>query len=67
MAGEALVVSFTVTNIGERAGRDVPQVYVSDRVASRTRPLMELKGFCSVHLASGEGRQLRFSIPLELL
>lgn len=67
IAGEALVVSFTVTNIGERAGRDVPQVYVSDRVASRTRPLMELKGFCSVHLASGEGRQLRFSIPLELL
>ena len=64
---EALLVSFTVTNTGEREGRDVPQVYVSDRVASRTRPMMELKGFHSVHLAGGEGKQLSFSIPLELL
>lgn len=64
---EELLVSFTVANTGKREGRAVPQVYVSDLVASRTRPMMELKGFTSLNLASGESRKLRFSIPLELL
>ena len=40
-----VVVSFTVRNTGDRAGDEVVQLYVRDRVASITRPSRELKGF----------------------
>ncbi|NLM40541.1 MAG: beta-glucosidase [Firmicutes bacterium] len=65
--GEELVVSCTVTNTGEREAHAVPQLYVSDLVAARVRPTMELKGFRSILLAPGESRRVTFSVPLELL
>lgn len=64
---EQLVVSISVTNNGQRAGRDVPQVYVSDLVAARTRPALELKGFKSVFIAPGKTVRLTFEIPVEML
>jgi len=65
--GEELVVSFKVTNTGARAGREVPQLYVTDLVASRVRPTLELKGFESVPLAPGETKKLTFHVPVEML
>ncbi|MGI6150009.1 MAG: beta-glucosidase [Firmicutes bacterium] len=65
--GEELVVSFTVTNTGQREGREVPQLYVTDVVASRVRPSLELKGFRSILLAPGETKTLTFQVPVELL
>ena len=38
-------LSVTIRNAGERAGTEVPQLYVRDRLASVVRPLEELKGF----------------------
>jgi beta-glucosidase len=55
-----LVVTVTaaVTNIGQRAGAEVVQVYVEDVEASVARPLHELKGFVRVHLEPGETKQV---------
>ena len=57
------MVMVDVTNTGKRAGEEVVQLYVHDRVASSTRPVKELRGFTRVGLAPGEKRSV--SIPLE--
>ena len=40
---DTLAVTVTVTNTGGRAGQEVVQLYVRDPVASRSRPVRELK------------------------
>jgi beta-glucosidase len=40
----------------------VVQLYIRDRVASRTRPIRELKRFLRVSLKPGERREVRFSL-----
>ena len=60
-AGEA-TVSVEVTNTGSRAGDEVVQLYVRDRVASVTRPIKELRGFERVSLAPGERRTVTFKV-----
>ena len=62
-----IVVSFTVRNTGDRAGDEVVQLYVRDRVASITRPSRELKGFGRVSLEPGEQRSVTFTLPTDLL
>jgi len=52
----------TLTNIGEVAGAEVVQLYISDREASVDRPVKELKGFEKVFLQPGESRKVRFTI-----
>jgi beta-glucosidase len=49
-------VSFTLTNIGHRAGREVAQVYVEPHTRKVDRPLRELKGFEKILLQPGEHR-----------
>ncbi len=56
----AVEVLIDVANTGERAGDDVVQLYVRDRVASVTRPAMELRGFKRVNLASGQSTTVAF-------
>jgi beta-glucosidase len=60
--GGLTTVSADVTNTGARAGDEVVQLYVRDRVASLTRPVKELKGFQRVTLAPGEKRTVRFRL-----
>ena len=60
-AGEA-VVTVDVTNTGGRAGDEVVQLYVRDRVASVTRPVKELRGFERVTLAPGERKTVTFKV-----
>ena len=56
-----------VKNAGARDGREVVQLYVRDPVASRSRPLRELKAFEKVRLAPGEERTVTFHLqPKEL-
>jgi beta-glucosidase len=40
-----------VINDGPRAGQEVAQLYIRDPVASRSRPVRELKAFEKVSLA----------------
>jgi beta-glucosidase len=51
-----------VTNTGGRAGSEVVQLYLRDRVSSVTRPVKELKGFERVALRPGETRTVAFDI-----
>ena len=54
-------------NVGDRAGDEVVQVYVHDRVSSVARPVKELKAFRRVHLAPGERKVLTFELGPEAL
>jgi beta-glucosidase len=60
----ACVVTATVdvTNVGERAGREVVQLYVRDVDASVARPEQELKQFRKIDLAPGETRTVRLEL-----
>jgi len=55
-------VSATVRNTGSRAGTEVVQLYISDRVASVTPPVKRLHRFVRVDLAAGESRDVRFHV-----
>lgn len=60
--GETVVVNVDVTNTGEVAGEEVVQLYVSDVVASRVRPVKELKGFEKVLLQPNECKTISFKL-----
>ena len=64
--GEA-TVTVKVSNVGDRAGDEVVQLYVRDVVASVVRPVKELKGFRRVTLAPGDSQTVRFSIGFDTL
>jgi beta-glucosidase len=66
-ADDLLEVSLTVQNQGARAGETVVQLYLGDPVASRSRPVRELKGFQRVSLAPGEAREVSFVIGTDAL
>ncbi len=51
-----------VQNTGSRGGQEVVQLYTRQLVASRSRPLRELKGFKKVGLAPGEKETVRFTL-----
>ncbi|HEX2906189.1 MAG TPA: fibronectin type III-like domain-contianing protein, partial [Phototrophicaceae bacterium] len=63
--GQAVTVSVDVQNIGQRAGDEIVQVYVSDVVTSVTWVNKALKGFARVHLEPGEKRVVTVSLPWE--
>ncbi|MFB9056181.1 beta-glucosidase BglX [Mariniflexile ostreae] len=64
---ETLIVSINVTNIGKYSGKEVVQLYIRDLVGSRTRPVLELKGFEMISLDPGETKKVSFTINVELL
>ena len=53
-----LEVRVTVSNTGDRAGREIVQVYTSVPESRVQRAPRELKGFASVELAPGESREV---------
>ncbi len=61
-AGRRVHASVEVTNTGDRAGVEVVQLYVSDEVASVSRPPKELKAFQRVELQPGETVTVRFEL-----
>jgi beta-glucosidase len=58
----SLDVGVTVKNTGTRAGAEVVQLYVRDRVGSVTRPVKELKGFRKVELEPGQSKDVTFTL-----
>jgi beta-glucosidase len=58
----ALTASITVRNTGARAAEEIVQLYISDPVASRSRPVRELKGFQKIMLKPGEEKRVSFKI-----
>lgn len=65
--GGSATVSVEVTNTGSRAGDEVAQLYVNQKIASVTRPLQRLRGFERVTLRPGEKRTVVFRITPESL
>jgi beta-glucosidase len=65
--GEGTMVRVDVTNTGARAGDEVAQVYVHQRVASVTRPVKQLAAFRRVHLAPGEKATVELKLAPESL
>jgi beta-glucosidase len=66
-AGGTAKVSVDVTNTGSRDGAEVPQLYIHQKVASVTRPVMQLKGFQRTPLKSGEKKIVEFTITPDML
>ncbi len=65
--GEPVKVSLRVKNTGVRPGKEVVQVYVSDKASSLVRPPKELKGFKKVTLAPGESQVVEFELDQRAL
>ena len=57
-----LKVEVTVTNTGKVEGKEIVQLYVSDRESSVIRPVKELKGFEKVSLKPGESKKVVFML-----
>ncbi|TMI71388.1 MAG: beta-glucosidase BglX [Bacteroidetes bacterium] len=62
---QTLTASVTVTNSGNRDGKEVVQLYIRDVVGSVTRPVKELKGFQKIDLKAGETKTVSFKITPE--
>lgn len=60
-------VSVKVKNVGKREGKEVVQLYVSDLVAERVRPVKELKNFKKISLESGEQKTVTLSLKKDQL
>ncbi len=57
-----ITASVTVTNTGNKGGKEVVQMYIRDIVGSTTRPVKELKGFQKIDLKAGESKTVEFKI-----
>jgi beta-glucosidase len=66
-ANESTTVYVDVQNVGERAGKEVVQLYIRDLVSSSTRPVKELKGFKKIHLEPGEATTVALTVGPEHL
>jgi len=66
-AGETATISVTVANTGNREGKEVVQLFISDLVASLTPDVKRLRGFEKVDLKPGESKTVTFNILLKQL
>ncbi|OMC27413.1 beta-glucosidase [Mycobacterium colombiense] len=62
--GETISASFSVVNVGDRAGADIPQLYLT---AAAGEPCLRLLGFERVDLAAGETRRVTVEADPRLL
>jgi beta-glucosidase len=62
--GESVTASFTVANVGDRAGADVPQLYLT---AARGERCLRLLGFQRVELEPGATRRVTIEADPRLL
>lgn len=65
--GTTAKVTVEVTNTGSCAGDEIAQLYIHDRVASVTRPILELKDFRRITLQAGEKQTVEFTLTPEKL
>ncbi len=63
----SIKVSATVKNSGACTAAEVVQLYIRDLVASRTRPVRELKSFQKIILDPGKSKEVVFLITSDML
>ena len=61
-AGASVTVSVDVSNVGDRDGDEVVQLYVKDVQASVPVPRMQLQGFDRISLKAGETKTVTFTL-----
>ncbi|MBC7810772.1 MAG: glycoside hydrolase family 3 C-terminal domain-containing protein [Burkholderiales bacterium] len=66
-AGESVSIRVDVSNIGQRAGDEVVQLYTHQNVPMIARPVQELKGFQRVSLDAGQTKTIRFDVAVNQL
>jgi beta-xylosidase len=59
-------VWLTVTNVGERAGTEIVQLYLHDPVAQVTRPILLLIGYARMDLEPGQSRRAEFTVHTDM-
>ena len=59
---DTLTATVTVKNTGNRTGKTVVQLYVSDVESTVLRPVRELKGFEKVELRPGQSKEVTFTL-----
>jgi beta-glucosidase len=59
---DSVIVKCKLKNTGNWDADEVVQLYIRDLLSSVARPVMELKGFQRIHLASGETREISFVV-----
>jgi beta-glucosidase len=64
-AGEGIRLSVDVQNVGDRAGDEVVQLYVTDVAASVPVPIRSLAGIKRVFLKPGEKQSVTFALARE--
>ena len=64
---DILTLKIKIKNIGNRTGKEVVQLYISDRKSSLPRPIKELKGFQKIDLKPAEEKTISFTINKEML
>lgn len=62
---EEVEVSVGVTNLSDKTGTEVVQLYIRDRIGSVTRPVRELKGFQRVELGPGDRKVVTFTLTTD--
>jgi len=65
--GQAVELTFTVTNTGEVEAEEVAQIYLTDMIASAKTPIQKLIGFQRIHLKPSEARTVTFTITPEMM
>jgi beta-glucosidase len=65
--GDDITVSVTVSNVGERDGSAVVEVFVKAPCSNVIKPQRELRGFEKVFVPAGESRSATCHIPLSSL
>ncbi|HEX4424931.1 MAG TPA: fibronectin type III-like domain-contianing protein, partial [Terriglobales bacterium] len=65
--GGTAIVKADITNTGTRAGDEVAQLYIHQKVASVTQPVEQLRGFHRVSLKPGEKTTVEFTLTPEAL
>jgi len=59
---DTITVSVDVTNTGAIAGKEIVQLYISDKTGAAVRPVRELKAFEKVSLQPGETKAVTFEL-----
>lgn len=64
-ADETATISVTVKNTGNKTGKEVVQLFISDLIASLTPDVKRLRGFEKLSLNPGESKTVSFKVPMK--
>jgi beta-glucosidase len=61
-ASSTVKVSFSLSNVGQFAGKEIVQLYARPHASRLIRPIRELKGFAKVALQPGETKRVEIEV-----